>query len=201
MRKPEPPADPKGTGMARLFIARDGYKILTADYSQIELRHPGRVFPGPGIPGGFSKRRGPSRQNSSSDVWNHFGNQRTKKRGQDHKFWPLLRNGTHRPGRPPQHTPNRSRKFIELYFKEYPRVRQCLDKLGMTAVNKLYAETLSGRKRYFQTPRILPGKEVPLERKGKNTPIQGPAGHHQAGHSIPLRGLKALRCQDHQYGP
>jgi len=66
-------------------------------------------------------------------------------------------------------------KFINLYFREYPKVKECLEELGTKAVTQLYAETLSGRKRYFN-PEDSNNAKASLERKGRNTPIQGTCG-------------------------
>jgi DNA polymerase-1 len=66
-------------------------------------------------------------------------------------------------------------KFIHAYFRAYPRVKDTLQRLGMQAVRRHYSETLSGRKRYYPRAGSFSAQKS-LERKGRNTPIQGTCG-------------------------
>lgn len=50
--------------------------------------------------------------------------------------------------------------------------KECLQRLGIRATRKLFSETLSGRKRYYRRPDSMSARKA-LERKGRNTPIQG----------------------------
>jgi DNA polymerase-1 len=71
--------------------------------------------------------------------------------------------------------PQQAERFINAYFRAYPQVKNTLQRLGTQAVTKRYSETLSGRKRYYGTPDSF-SKQKSLERKGRNTPIQGTCG-------------------------
>ena len=71
--------------------------------------------------------------------------------------------------------PKEAERFINNYFRAYPRVKQCLQILGSKAVRNLCTETLLGRKRYFTPPAFF-GAQKAIERKGRNTPIQGTCG-------------------------
>ena len=73
-------------------------------------------------------------------------------------------------------------KFINDYFRAYPRVKSYLDGAAEKAINKGYSVTISGRRRYYN----FPGSEVNdderknilnhIRRCGKNTGVQGCLG-------------------------
>ncbi len=67
--------------------------------------------------------------------------------------------------------------LIDRYFAKYRKVKEYLDRSGRDAVINRYSTTISGRKRFYK----LPDPSDPnfhrmrgsVERAGKNTPIQG----------------------------
>lgn len=81
---------------------------------------------------------------------------------------------------------DKAEDFINAYFKAYPKVKDTLQNLGMKAVMRGHSITLGGRKRYFKPANSL-GAQKSLERKGRNTPIQGTCA------DIVKRALQRLR--------
>ncbi len=65
--------------------------------------------------------------------------------------------------------------FIRRYFRAYPQVYNTLQTLGMKAIRDLCSVTLGGRKRYYPATDSFSAQKA-LERKGRNTPIQGTCG-------------------------
>jgi DNA polymerase-1 len=66
--------------------------------------------------------------------------------------------------------------IIEAYFREYPAIREFMDRTVNEAREAGYVETLSGRRRYF--PDLNSGNQNlrgNAERAAINTPIQGTA--------------------------
>ena len=66
--------------------------------------------------------------------------------------------------------------IIEAYFREYPAIREFMDRTVQDARERGYVETLSGRRRYF--PDLKSGNQAlrgNAERAAINTPIQGTA--------------------------
>ena len=69
----------------------------------------------------------------------------------------------------------KAESFINQYFRAYPKVKNTLQMLGMKAVNNRCSVTLGGRKRYYRATDSFSSQKA-LERKGRNTPIQGTCG-------------------------
>jgi intein/homing endonuclease len=72
---------------------------------------------------------------------------------------------------------NSAQELIDMYFSKYTRVRDWLDKAAKSSVVKRYSTTISGRRRYFKLPEPSDPNfnrmKGSVERRGKNTPIQG----------------------------
>ena len=160
-----------------LFTARPGYKILTADYSQIELR----------IMAEFSQdevfleayRAGVDlHTKTAADVFKVSVAEVTKEqRGAAKAINFGLCYGMSSKGLSARLNidENKAKEFIRAYYKAYPKVKSTLDKLGMKAVKEGYSQTILGRKRYFPKAGSF-GQRKATERKGRNTPIQSTCG-------------------------
>ncbi len=72
---------------------------------------------------------------------------------------------------------NESKKLVKKYLKTYRGVDKWLENAADEAVRKGYTRTLGGRIRYFQKPdksdAAYERKIAHIRRQGKNTPIQG----------------------------
>lgn len=66
-------------------------------------------------------------------------------------------------------------KLLKNYFKNYPQIAAFLEKSARFAVENGYSITMAGRKRYYKLPENPDDFKAmaAIERKGKNTPIQG----------------------------
>jgi DNA polymerase I len=160
-----------------LFTARPGYKILTADYSQIELR----------IMAEFSQdkafleayRKGEDlHTRTASDVFQIKLETVSKDQRNVAKTINFgLCYGMTQKGLSSRLniSEEEAQSFIKAYYKAYPVVKNTLDRLGMKAVKEGHSITVLGRKRYFQKPDSF-GQEKAIERKGRNTPIQSTCG-------------------------
>lgn len=160
-----------------LFRARPGHKILTADYSQIELR----------IMAEFSQDKAflEAYQNgvdlhtrTASDVFQVPVDQVKKEQRNVAKTINFgLCYGMTQKGLSSRLniTEEEAQSFITAYYKAYPVVKNTLDKLGMKAVKDGFSQTVLGRKRYFPEPGSF-SQEKAIERKGRNTPIQSTCG-------------------------
>lgn len=160
-----------------LFTARPGYKILTADYSQIELR----------IMAEFSQdkafleayRKGEDlHTRTASDVFQIKLEAVSKHQRNVAKTINFgLCYGMTQKGLSSRLniSEEEAQTFIKAYYKAYPVVKNTLDRLGMKAVREGHSITVLGRKRYFPKAGSF-GQEKAIERKGRNTPIQSTCG-------------------------
>jgi DNA polymerase-1 len=161
------------------FIASPGYKLITADYSQIELRIMAEVSEDPAFLEAF---------NSDIDLHTLTASQMfripVESVDKNRRFQAKSINFGLMYGRGPASlgvqiglSVDESRKLLDVYFKTYRGVKRWLDQVGKQAVKQGYIRTLGGRKRIF----TLPDKDNPdydkliasVDRQGKNTPIQG----------------------------
>lgn len=161
------------------FIASPGYKLITADYSQIELRIMAEVSEDPAFLEAF---------NSDVDLHTLTASQMFRMPveavDKNRRFQAKSINFGLMYGRGPASlgvqiglSVEESRKLLDVYFKTYRGVKRWLDDIGRLAVKQGYIRTLGGRKRIFQ----LPDRDNPdydrliasIDRQGKNTPIQG----------------------------
>jgi len=170
---------PADSGFRSCFIATKGYKLITADYSQIELRIMAEVSDDPVFLEAFNK---------DVDLHTLTASQMFRipieKVDKDKRFQAKSINFGLMYGRGPTSlstqiglSVDESRKLLDVYFATYKGVKRWLDKVGKESVRVGYVRTLGGRKRLF----VLPDKTDPefqrligsIERQGKNTPIQG----------------------------
>jgi DNA polymerase-1 len=166
-----------------LFSAEEGRKIITADYSQIELRILAEYSQDPAFLEAYRKG-GDLHTKTAAAIFRTQPQQVTK----DQRNAAKTINFGICYGMGPQglsaslKIPKRQAKdFITSYFRNYPKVKKCLDALGSNALKYSYSRTMSGRKRYFSVPEDDGSDEAfkaisSIERKGRNTPIQGTCG-------------------------
>ncbi len=75
-------------------------------------------------------------------------------------------------------TPEQARQFLEQYFRTYPRIREYIEVTLNEARERGYVETLLGRKRFFpelKNPGLPYNQRQAVERQAINAPIQGTA--------------------------
>jgi DNA polymerase-1 len=165
---------PKVQTWRDLFKAPEGYKILTADYSQIELRIMAEYSQDPAFLEAY--RAGKDlHSKTAADMFNVTIDQVTKEQRNIAKTINFgLCYGMTSKGLSERLNidSDRAEHFINQYYRSYPQVKATLQQLGVKAISTGYATTLLGRKRYFKAASSF-GAQKSLERKGRNTPIQG----------------------------
>jgi len=75
-------------------------------------------------------------------------------------------------------TPEQARQFLDQYFRTYPRIREYIEVTLNQAREHGYVETLLGRKRFFpelKNPSLPYNQRQAIERQAINAPIQGTA--------------------------
>ena len=160
-----------------LFTAKPGYKILTADYSQIELRIMAEFSQDKAFLDAY--RKGIDlHTKTAADVFQVPLDKVTKEQRTVAKTinfglcYGMTQKGLSSRLNIDEDT---AQEFITAYYKAYPVVKNTLDRLGTKAVREGYSTTILGRKRYFNKPESF-SQEKAIERKGRNTPIQSTCG-------------------------
>jgi DNA polymerase I-like protein with 3'-5' exonuclease and polymerase domains len=182
---------PKEQKYRLCFIARPGYKLITCDMSQAELRILGNFSGDPVFLESFAKGLD-LHTRTASDLFGltydevvadkELGDDDPTKKNYRSNVKALnfgliygltrvglsLRMGT---------SEDEAQKLINAYFKRYPRIKSWLDKAAKSAIMNRYSTTISGRRRYYRLPEPSDSKfnrlKGSIERQGKNHPIQG----------------------------
>jgi len=168
----------EGRKIRRAFIAEPGHLLLSADYSQIELRLAAHVA-------GIDALKDAFRQGidihalTASEV---FGvpvegmDPATRRRAKAINFgiiYGISAFGLAQQLGVPQ---SDAAQYIQAYFARFPGIRAYMDKIKIEAREKKHVETLFGRKCYI--PGIAdsnPARRAFAERQAINAPLQGTA--------------------------
>ena len=161
------------------FIAEKGYKLVVADYSQIELRIMAELSKDPAFLKAF-KEEVDLHALTASQMFGVPLEQVTKERRFQAKsinFGLMYGRGAKSLAVQLEISEEEAQQLLQKYFSAYKKVKAWLDRTGREAVKKGYSLTIAGRKRYYRdlNPED-PGYErqqAYVERQGKNTPIQG----------------------------
>ena len=170
---------PADSGFRNCFIATSGYKLITADYSQIELRIMAEVSEDPAFLKAFQVDK---------DLHTLTASQMFRvpisKVDKDKRFQAKSINFGLMYGRGPTSlsyqiglSVEEAKKLLDVYFASYKKVKRWLDDTGRGAVRAKSVRTIGGRRRMFSLPeRAHPeyGRLISaIERQAKNMPIQG----------------------------
>jgi DNA polymerase I-like protein with 3'-5' exonuclease and polymerase domains len=161
------------------FLARDGYKFFTADYSQIELRILAEISREPLMIEAFQNGEDLHKLTASIIFDKPMSKVTAKERaraknvnfavvygttewGLQYNFgWPL----------------DVGKKYLTRYFDKYATLSQFIDAVGYQVIGRRYSTTQYGRKRYFALPDRLHRKHIRMvnkvKRQGVNHTIQG----------------------------
>ena len=167
-----------GREIRKGFVAAPGHVLLTADYSQIELRILAHFSGDPAFVTAFREASDIHRQ-TAAVIFDSPAEEVTPRERDQAKtinFATLYGQGAFSLARQLGIPQDEARRFIDQYFERFSGVRAFLDEQVSLAKERGYVETLSGRRRYV--PELASRNwniRAHGERIARNTPIQGTA--------------------------
>jgi DNA polymerase-1 len=175
---------PATSDFRKCFVAPQGYKLVTCDYSQAELRILAELSGDEGFVNAFQSGGDLHSLTASQMFGVPLAEVQKPQRNAAKAINFGLAYGMGPGGLAPRLgvTLDESKELISRYFKAYPGVQKWLDKAAKDAVRNGYSATTLGRKRFYNIPdenlkRISEDdwrKQIAaIERQGKNSPIQG----------------------------
>ena len=167
-----------GREIRRGFVPRSGWRLLSADYSQIELRLLAHLSADPAFVSAFRAGGDIHKQTAAiifgvplADVTSEM-----RARAKTINFATIYGQGAHALSRQLRITHAEAKAFIDTYFERFAGVKAFLDRCVVEARQKGYVETLFKRRRYIPE---LKERNFNIrafgERVAGNAPIQGSA--------------------------
>ena len=167
-----------GRNIRRLFIARPAWSLVSADYSQIELRLLAHLSGDPLFVEAFSAGGDIHKQTAARifDVPVEKVTPDMRAQAKTINFATIYGQGAHALSLQLRIPHAQAKEFIERYFERFSGVRKFLDSCVEFARENGYAQTLFGRRRYVPEIRERNFNIRAFgERTAANSPIQGSA--------------------------
>ena len=173
-----PVRNEEGRRIRQAFIAPDDYVIVSADYSQIELRIMAHLSRDKGLLTAFAEGKDIHRA-TAAEVFGLSLDSVTNEQRRSAKainfglIYGMSAFGLSRQLNIPR---KESQKYMDLYFERYPGVLDYMERTRAQAKEKGYVETLDGRRLYL--PDITSSnaaRRAGAERAAINAPMQGTA--------------------------
>ncbi len=168
----------EGRRIRQAFIAPEGYRIVAADYSQIELRIMAHLSGDAGLLKAFNEGQDVHRATASEvfevGLEEVSGEQRRKAKAIN--FGLIYGMSAFGLGKQLHIGRNEAQQYIDRYFDRYPGVADYMDSTRAVAKDQGYVETLFGRRLYL--PEINARNKMRVqaaERTAINAPMQGTA--------------------------
>jgi DNA polymerase-1 len=168
----------RGAAVRRAFVAAPGWLLLTADYSQIELRLLAHFSNDPAFVQAFAEGGDIHRQTAAIifGVPQAQVTPEMRARAKTINFATIYGQGPLALSRQLGVSQDEAKAFIQAYFTRFAGVRAWLDRTIATAREKGYVETLFGRRRYIPELRDRNFNIRSFgERTATNSPLQGSA--------------------------
>ncbi|MDU0353367.1 DNA polymerase I [Paraglaciecola aquimarina] len=168
----------EGRRVRQAFVARPGYKIVAADYSQIELRIMAHLSSDKGLLAAFAAGRDIHTATASEVFSTPLEDVSTEQRRNAKAInfgliYGMSAFGLSRQLNIPRHD---AQKYMDLYFERYPAVLTYMENTRALAKEKGYVSTVFGRRLYLPEINSSNGmRRKGAERAAINAPMQGTA--------------------------
>lgn len=168
----------EGRRIRQAFVAPKGYKLLAADYSQIELRIMAHLSKDEGLLNAFRDNLDVHTATAAEVFKVELGEVTSDQRrsAKAINFGLIYGMGAQKLGKDIGVDTKTAKAYIDVYFARYPGVREYMERTRAQASDQGYVETLFGRRLYL--PDIhsnKPQERAGAERTAINAPMQGTA--------------------------
>ena len=169
---------PEGRRIRQAFVAPEGYVLMAADYSQIELRIMAHLSADEGLLSAFAEDRD-VHQATAAEVFEVPVSQVSsdqRRLAKTINFGLIYGMSPFGLARQLGIDRGSAQRYVERYFQRYPGVRRFMDETRLRARETGYVETVYGRRLYL--PDIRSGNKQTqqyAERSAINAPMQGTA--------------------------
>ncbi|MFO7787687.1 MAG: DNA polymerase I [Halospina sp.] len=168
----------EGRRIRQAFIAPEGYRLIAADYSQIELRIMAHLSGDKGLLDAFAHGEDIHKATASEvfGVERENVNDSQRRDAKAINFGLIYGMSAWGLGRQLGIPRDEAQKYIDRYFERYPGVLEYMDRIRKTAHDQGYVETLFGRRLYLPEINSRNGQlRQGAERTAINAPMQGTA--------------------------
>jgi DNA polymerase-1 len=169
---------PEGRRIRQAFVAPEGFKLLAADYSQIELRIMAHLSGDEGLLAAFAADEDIHRA-TAAEVFGTTIDAVTADQRRSAKVINFgLIYGMSAFGLAKQLGIERgeAQSYVDLYFERYPGVKRYMDDTRRTARERGYVSTVFGRRLYLPDINVRNAQQRQYaERSAINAPMQGSA--------------------------
>jgi DNA polymerase-1 len=187
----------EGSRIRRAFIAEPGHVLVSADYSQIELRLLAHVADIPALKESFANGED-IHARTASEV---FGvpmegmDANTRRRAKAINFGIIYGISGFGLARQLGIGPGEAQEYIRRYFQRYPGIRDYMDRAKQEAKDKGYVTTPFGRRCWISgIADKLPARRAYAERQAINAPLQGGAADIIKRAMVRLPAVLARDC-------
>ena len=167
----------EGRRIRQAFVAPDGYKILAADYSQIELRLMAHLSDDKTMKEAFAKGLDIHRA-TASEVFNEpliSVSAEQRRSAKAINFGLIYGMGAFALAKQLGITRRDAKRYIDTYFERYPNIARYMDNIKKVAADQGYVETIFGRRLYLPDIYSSGARRAGAERVAINAPMQGSA--------------------------
>lgn len=167
-----------GREIRKMFVAKEGYSLVGADYSQIELRVLAHISKDKNMTEAFTNDIDIHRMTASQvfGVPDFLVTEEMRAEAKTVNFGIVYGQGEFGLGKELKIPMKSAKAYIQSYFEKYSGVREYMDETIKKAKEDGFVTTIFGRRRYIEELKAKNRNLVAFgERCAMNTPIQGSA--------------------------